>query len=285
MRLDHHQEHGVITAPRLATKWDLSDRTTLRLNGGTGFRVVNVFTEDHAALTGSREVVFEEALDPERSYSITGSLRQIIPFGTNPLTIELDGFYTRFSNKIIPDYDRDPDLIVYENLDGWSVTRGASINLTQNFTAVPLTYSAGLTLMDVYGVEGGRRTPVTYAPDYLGTLGATYTIRDADLRFDYEMRLVGPKRMPASYGAFDRPLESPVFTTHDLKVAHELTSVNGLRGTGIEVYLSAENVFDFTQPTPLVAASDPFGEEFDTVYTWGPVLGRTVSFGIRLTMR
>ena len=34
----------------------LSDQTVMRL-GMNGFRVVNVFTEDHAALTGAREIV------------------------------------------------------------------------------------------------------------------------------------------------------------------------------------------------------------------------------------
>ena len=42
----------------------------LRLGYGDGFRVVNVFTEDHAALTGSREVVFLEELKPEKSKNI-----------------------------------------------------------------------------------------------------------------------------------------------------------------------------------------------------------------------
>jgi outer membrane receptor for ferrienterochelin and colicins len=51
-------------------------------NFGTGFRVVNLFTEDHAALTGSREVVVKSDLQPERS--VNGNLNYIwkIPVGT-----------------------------------------------------------------------------------------------------------------------------------------------------------------------------------------------------------
>ena len=44
------------------------ENTTLRLNGGTGFRIVNLFTEDHAAYTGARATVLLEDLKPERSY-------------------------------------------------------------------------------------------------------------------------------------------------------------------------------------------------------------------------
>src|SRR5690606_11253199 len=74
LRVDHHGEHGVITSPRLSLKWDPLHATTIRLNAGTGFRVVNLFTEDHAALTGAREVVIAEALRPERSYSVALNL-------------------------------------------------------------------------------------------------------------------------------------------------------------------------------------------------------------------
>ena len=51
-RYDHHPAHGSIITPRMAYKWSINDKQVFRLNAGTGFRVVNIFTEDHAALTG-----------------------------------------------------------------------------------------------------------------------------------------------------------------------------------------------------------------------------------------
>lgn len=285
LRLDYHDAHGLITAPRLSARYSLSENTTLRLNGGTGFRVVNVFTEDHAALTGAREVVFTEDLRPERSYSVTASLQQIIPFGANPLTIDLDGFYTHFTNQIIPDYDQDPNLIVYANLDGHSVSRGLSLDLSQNFTALPLSYTAGMTLLDVYTVEDGERAPVTYAPAFEGVLSLTYTLPALDATLDYTATLTGPKRMPDAYVEFGRPRTSPAFTIHTLQLTKEFSDVNEPQGIGFEAYLSGENLFDYTQPSPLVGADNPFGEDFDTVYTYGPLLGRTLALGVRLHVR
>ena len=286
LRIDHQEEHGFITAPRLSAKYSPSDRTTLRASGGTGFRVVNVFTEDHAALTGSREVVFAEDLDPERSRSVTASGEHIFSLGANPLTVTVDGFYTRFSNKIIPDYDQNPNLIVYENLDGFSVTRGFAVGLDQNFTAFPLTYNLGFTLTDVFTEEGGEREPVTYAPDYTGTLGATYQVRALGIEVDYSANLVGPKRMPDVYvDTFGRAPESPVYTTHDVKLVKEFGDVNGAGGLGFDVYLAIENLFDRAQGSPLVDAATPFSPAFDTIYTWGPIVGRTFSLGVRMNLR
>lgn len=286
LRIDHHSEHGYVTAPRLSTKFSPTDMTTFRISAGTGFRVVNVFTEDHAALTGSREVVFNGDLEPEESRSITASLEQIIPFGTNPMTVSLDGFYTNFSNKIIPDYEQDPNLIVYENLDGFSVTQGFSVGLEQNFTALPVTYNASVTIMDVYTEENGQRQALAYAPEYTGVFGATYDIRSMDISLGYNGNVMGPKRMPDTYAEeFGRSSKSPAYSTHDLKITKEFTNVNSEHGVGFEVYLSAENIFNYTQGSPLVDAGNPFGPNFDTIYTWGPIIGRTFSIGARLNLR
>lgn len=286
LRFDHHSEHGLVTAPRLSAKYSPGVFTTFRVSAGTGFRVVNVFTEDHAALTGSRDVVFTEDLEPEQSRSISTSLEQIIQFGSNPLTVSLDGFYTHFSNQIIPDYDQNPNLIVYDNLDGFSVTRGVSLDLQQSFTDFPFSYNASFTLLDVYTEENGQREALTYAPDFIGSFGATYDIRSFDLSFGYNGNLTGPKRMPDNYvDDFGREGESPTYSTHDLKITKEFSNVNSSNGIGFEVYGSVENIFNYTQGSPLVDPGDPFGPNFDTIYTWGPIVGRTFSLGARINLR
>lgn len=286
LRVDHHTQHGFVTAPRLSAKYSPSDLTTIRASSGTGFRVVNVFTEDHAALTGSRQVVFKEDLAPEQSRSITASIEQIIPFGTNPMTLSADVFYTRFSNKIIPDYDQDSNLIIYENLDGYSVTQGFSVAVDQNFTAFPLSYNTNFTLMDIFTNQKGRREALIYAPAFLVNFGATYQILPWHASISYALNIVGKKRMPESYAQnFGRDRWSPTYSTHDIKITKEFTNVNDARGIGIETYFTAENIFNFTQGSPLVETASPFSPEFDTIYTWGPIVGRTFALGVRLNLR
>lgn len=202
------------------------------------------------------------------------------------MTVNLDGFYTHFSNKIIPDYDQDPDLIVYENLSGFSVTRGFSIGLAQNFTVFPLSYDASFTLMDVFTDEAGQRQALTYAPDYTGNVGLTYDFKLLNISFGYTGNLVGPKRMPDSYVEdFGRDRWSPIYATHDIKLIKEFMNVNSATGIGLEAYLSVENLLDYTQGSPLVDPGAPFGPQFDTIYTWGPIIGRTFSLGARINLR
>ena len=47
-------------------------------------------------------------------------------------------FWTKFSNKIVPNYDINPNLIIYDNLNGRSITKGASINFNSLFNNVKI---------------------------------------------------------------------------------------------------------------------------------------------------
>ena len=121
LRLDHHPNHGIISTPRLGYKINFDPQTLLRFNLGTGFRVVNIFTEDHAALTGARDLVIEEALDPEQSYNVNINFyKKLYTSSGWILGLETAAWHTQFSNQILPDYDSNPNEIRYANLDGES---------------------------------------------------------------------------------------------------------------------------------------------------------------------
>lgn len=289
MRLDYQNEHGVIASPRASLMWRPGENTTFRLNAGTGFRVVNLFTEDHAALTGAREVVIPESLDPERSRSLTFNANQVLEFGTNPMMVDVDLFHTDFSNRIIPDYDTDPNLIVYRNLNGHrAVTRGGAVSLNQNFGEdLPLFYTLGLTVQDVFVEADGGREAEFFAPDWRGVWSLSYTFRPrggawvgeggfGTLDLDYSGALTGPMRLPEYPEPFARATRSPIFATHDVQLTWSWQP-------GREVILGVRNLGNFTQGSPLVAPSDPFGPAFDTNYVYGPVVGRALTFGLRWT--
>ena len=123
LRYDYDERHGSIFTPRLALKLPAGEASSLRVNLGSGYRVVNLFTEDHAALSGAREVIIAESLRPERSYS--GNLqyeKRYLLSGQRSLSWQLTGWYTWFLNRILPDYDTDPRQIRYANLDGYSIS-------------------------------------------------------------------------------------------------------------------------------------------------------------------
>ena len=273
-RIDHHEDHGLIFSPRAAIKWEPFHDNTIRLNAGTGFRVVNLFTEDHAALTGARDVVIAGALRPERSASLTLNVNQILVFGPNPLMIDVDLFHTRFSNKIVPDYDLEPGKIVYANIDGYAVSRGVSVSLNQNVLFDRFLYTVGVTFQNVYSVDGGIRTREPFASSYTAVGSGSYTVPGRGVVLDYTGTLTGPMRLPSYDAPFERPSVSPAYSVHNVQVRAPLTG-------GFEIYAALNNAFDYTQPTPLVDPEHPFGDAFDTAYVYGPIQGRRLVLGAR----
>jgi outer membrane receptor for ferrienterochelin and colicins len=126
IRYEYSNLQGGVLAPRLAIKWQANEHHTLRLSGGNGFRIVNLFTEDHAALSGFREIVIKNDLKPERSWNANLNYSGDLHVSHGVLGWDVSAFYTWFTNKIIPDYDTDPNKIIYDNLDGYAVSKGIS---------------------------------------------------------------------------------------------------------------------------------------------------------------
>ena len=66
IRYDYDNRHGNIFTPRIAYRFKPTEEDIIRLNAGTGFRVVNLFTEEHAALTGARDVIIKDGIKTRR---------------------------------------------------------------------------------------------------------------------------------------------------------------------------------------------------------------------------
>ncbi|MBL6658338.1 MAG: TonB-dependent receptor [Flavobacteriales bacterium] len=173
LRSDYHKEHRLVYSPRLNIKWNVGEQSTFRFNSGTGFRLVNLFTEDHAFLTGSRDVQIVEELEPEESYNVNLNFNHLLLLPRSTGAIDIDVFYTHFNNKIVPDYDIDPNLIVYANLDGFSVSRGFAFNIQQNFD-FPLSLTLGGTFLDVYSESNGIKEKELFAPSFSGNTSLSY---------------------------------------------------------------------------------------------------------------
>lgn len=286
-RFDYDKYHGGIHSPRLAYKFSPNAKNTLRASFGTGFRVVNLFTEDHAALTGARQVVIAEELKPERSYNANLNYVMKVPTTDFLLGLDLTGFYTYFTNKITGDFDQDPNQIIYDNLNGHAISRGLSLNTDFTFY-FPLKLLAGITYSDVYQVDdrgtGLQKTTQLHAPKWGGTYLASYTF-PKDIIVDFTGVFTGPMRLPVQPNDY-RPEYSPWFTIANLQLTKKFAN-------GLEIYGGVKNILNFVPKYSLIRSFDPFdktasdpvtnpnGYTFDTEYNFAPLQGRRVYAGIR----
>lgn len=285
VRLDHYQDHGLILAPRLNIKYKPGQWTTLRSNFGTGFRIVNLFTEDHAFVTGQREVIIEEELAPEESYNLSLNLNHIYTIGASQGMLDLDIFYSHFTNKITPNYETDGQ-IRYANSNGYAVSKGIGFNIQQEF-AFPFAFNIGFNLQDVTEKENGVVRDIEFAPKWTGILTANYNYKPWKITIGYTARVTGSMALPEVFDLDEngdplpiaRPTSSTPFAIHNLQVAKDLNKE-------WSIYGGVQNIFDYVQPwSPLVGANDPnsnigFSDSFDTAYAYSPIHGREIYLGI-----
>lgn len=284
LRLDYHPAHGAVWSPRLNWKWSLDDVNTLRLGAGNGFRVANVFSEDHAALTGARTVVLARDLAPERSWNANLNYTTKLFPGFGFVGIDASAFYTYFTNRILADYDTDPDLVIFDNLNGYGVSSGLTLNTDWNFTN-GLKIIAGGTLQDVFIRENGRRQPQYHAAPFMCTWALSYTLRRWNLSVDYTGNLYSPMPLPVLPNDY-RPDRSPWFSLQNVQVTKKFK-------TGLELYGGVKNLLNFLPRDPLMRPFDPFdktagdpvsnpnGYTFDAAYNYAPLQARRVFVGVR----
>lgn len=255
IRYDYNSIHGSIVTPRINYKWTSTNKmNVLRLSAGNGYRVANVFTEDHAALTGAREVVFTEALKPETSWN--GNINYVRKIYTRKgvsIGIDATAWYTYFSNRILPDYETDPNKIIYNNLDGFSQSVGSSVNIDvayKNFSGL-----VGFTAMDVSIRENDQWTRQMLTECFTGVWNIGYTFKKINLTIDYTGNLYGPMRLPLLSELDDRAGFSPWFSIQNIQATKRFKK-------GWEVYGGIKNLLNYTPPANSIArAHDPFDKE------------------------
>ena len=259
-RYDYNNNHGAIFTPRIAYKWNPTKNDVFRINAGTGFRIVNLFTEEHAALTGSREVIITENLEPEKSYNINFNYLKKIRFDNAAfLGLELSSWYTYFTNQIIPDYDTNPNQIIYQNLNGYSETIGVSGNID---LVTPYGFKAliGFTIMEPKNVKNGKTTQPVLTEKYSVNWALTYDIPDWFLSIDFTGNLYGPMRLPLLGPLDPRDEYSKPWSLQNIQFTYK-------KFRNFELYGGIKNILNWTpnkgNPFLIANANDPFDQNVD----------------------
>jgi len=301
LRYDYSNIHKSILTPRLGYKFNLKKNQLIRINSGTGYRVVSIFTEDHAALTGARKTEISEELRPEQSFNVNLNY-----YGTfflksgNQFKVDFSPFYTYFSNKITPDYLSDPTKIIYKNVDGYAISRGVNLNL--EFRSENLKMIIGGTFMEIFQVQNEIKMTQLLTENITGTWSISYAIEKLKLEIDYTGSVYGPMNLP-TLGVLDpRPSISPWWSLQNIQLTY--------KGLGIfEIYGGVKNLLNWVpgkkSPFIIARSHDPFDKlvdfdangnalptsenpyalTFDPSYVYGPNQGVRFFLGLRFSLK
>jgi outer membrane receptor for ferrienterochelin and colicins len=298
LRYDYNSAHGSIVTPRFAFKYKPTANDVLRLNFGTGFRVVNLFTEDHQALSGARDVILTSNLEPETSYNVNFNyLKKYNLINAGVIHFEFSSWYTYFTNRIFANYDLNPNQIVYDNLNGYSKIFGLSSNVDW-ITPFGLKATLGTSFFDPATVQDNQKFVPLFTEKFSLNWAINYEIPSWFLTIDYTGNLTGPMRLPL-LGALDPRRETSLpFSIQNIqftfKKIHNLEIYTGIKNllnwspNRNNPFLIArsndpfdKNVDFDTNGNAIPTVTNPFGLTFDPTYAYGPNQGTRWFLGIR----
>jgi outer membrane receptor for ferrienterochelin and colicins len=298
LRYDYNSAHGTIFTPRLALKWKPTTNDILRLNFGTGFRIVNLFTEDHQALSGAREVILTENLNPETSFNLNlNYLKKYVLNNSGIVNLEFSAWQTYFTNRIFADYDVNQNQIVYDNLNGYSKIFGISTNVDW-VTPFGLKVTVGASFYDAKTKQDDRKFTPLFTEKYTANWAINYEIPKWFVSIDYTGNITGSMRLPLLGGLDPRREYSLPFSIQNIQITYKKIH-------DIEIYSGVKNLWNWTpnrgNPFIIARSNDPFdqnvqldnsgnaisttdnpyGLTFDPTYAYGPNQGIRVFLGFR----
>jgi outer membrane receptor for ferrienterochelin and colicin len=275
VRVDNHNQFGTRITPRTLVKYDITPTTIVRANIGTGWRTVNLFSENIGLLVSSRDIVFAEQLQPEEAINMGVNFTQ--KFNSEHVTgfFSADYYRTDFQNQIFPDYDSDPTQAIIENFTGKSISNTFQAEVYLKFWQ-QFEFKTGYSFLDVFREIDGQNVLLPFNPRHKVVTTLGYKPLSDKFHIDMNIHWYGQQRLPDTQSN-PEPFRSPGFSENFMLVNVQFTyNLNKF-----ELYTGCENIFDFRQLRPINGWQEPFGQFFDTSSVWGPTRGREFYVGVR----
>jgi hypothetical protein len=119
---------------------------------------------------------------------------------------------------------------------------------------------------------------VPFISKHRGFVNLAYQTENEKWLFDFTAQYYGSKRLPKT--AYWQ--HSHGGQTEGYFILHGQITRNWEK---FSLYIGAENLTDFMQHEPIVAADKPYSEKFDAGMIWAPVMGRMTYIGMRFSIK
>ncbi len=278
LRYDYNSIYGGFITPRLHFKYQFAENSTFRLAAGSGRRTSNPIAENSFLLASNRVFNIESDLKQEKAWNYGASFVQYFNLFERNFTVSADIYRTEFEDQVIVDIDRDVNQVYFYNLNGQSFANNYQVEL--KFDPINrLDVTTAIRFSDVKADIDNKLQKVPYVNRYKGLVTMSYSTNMNIWQFDFTTQFNGDMRIPSTA---KNPLEhqrlekSPVYALMNAQVTKRFKIW--------EVYLGVENLGNYTQKNPIIAAENPYGGNFDASMIWGPIQERKFYLGVRFTI-
>ncbi len=287
-RLDCHNYYGWIYIPRFHLKLNFNNQnTTLKLSAGKAFRTPNPLAEN-IGLMASRRIFYFDGIysnlpygyKPETAWTVGSNLYHSFKMFYRPANILLEYYYTYFTSTLTTDIDI-PQKVHFYNSSAYS----HSAQLETQFQPIKrLETHLAFRYIQQQALYSRRWDEQPYIPKFRGFLNLVYTTANKKWNFDFTTQYISQKRLPYT---FQNPpdFRRPNFSQAYWNILAQITYTHKWKKNELKTYIGVENLNDFKQTNPIVAASTPSSPYFDASMIWAPIYGRMLYAGLRYYWR
>lgn len=285
-RIDYNAWYKqIFWTPRLHVKWQIAPNSSLRASAGKGYRAANVLIENLSLLVSNRTFIFdteEEAkLQPEEAYNAGASFVQTFQMKGGKSSFSVDYFYTHFINQTIIDMDLDAHEVHFYDLraaGGRSFSHSVQAELTLNPIArfeIILAYRYN----HVEQTTSGKLRKKALMSPHKALVNLSYATKFNKWKFNATLQYHSSMRLPDMSGNADFALrkQSPDYFILNAQITKKFKTW--------EFYIGGENLLNVKQKNPILAAENPFGENFDASVIYAPITGIMGYAGVRFTLK
>lgn len=275
MRADYHNVHGLLLTPRIHIKSDFSENFVVRLSAGKGYRSPLAIAENFGIMSSSRTWIIDDSLNIEEAWNAGINAQFDFKMFGKKSSLTADFFRTEFINQVIADVESDVYYVTISNLSGKSYSNSVQLNFTQTLIK-GLEYTMAVRYNEVYQTYAGKTVQRAYISPWKFLFSPSYTTKFDKWSFDGTLLWNSGGRIPNT--SQKAPMHQLSETFPSYIIAHfQVTH----RFKKWDLYAGVENLTNFMQMHPVIAAEHPFGNDFDASMIWGPVTGRMYYAGLR----
>lgn len=281
VRYDRHNIYGGIASPRINALYHHTDLLSSRVSAGKGFRApTSFFEQDHGILDTVR--IERRIARPEVSHNLSYALN----YADERFAVTGSYHFNRIRNFALldprgADANGDP-ITLFTSSPGAVTVQGADINMSYLLTPA-LALSVG---GEAFRYRFPPGTLVFARPDARVFLSADYDRGPWELTA--RLSITGPMDLKrfhddgsgsqgrSNFDGTPKRDRSPVFATVDARVQYAVDQ-------HLSLFVGADNLFDYRQSrTESPLWIDGRGG-YDVTHVWGPMRGRYVYAGAKLS--
>ena len=271
----------MLYTPRLHVRFRTDNELALRLSAGKGYRSPNVLAENSTILASSRQVIFVNTPKMEEAWNFGINLSKHFDVGEKEIQLLVDAYRTDFLNQIVIDHDADANQILIYNLNGKSYSNCAQIQVDYELFR-DFDISLAFRYTDVKMTINDTLREKPFVNRYKGLVTLSYA--PGTWQFDLITQFNGDSRIPDMSGNATAVKDGQVLERSPFYVIMNAQVTKKL-GKHWEIYAGGENLTNFKQQRPIVAAYDPFSNDFDASMVWGPLSGIRGYLGVRFQVK